>query len=130
MSEEKCGGKCSCCQGCGERVILSNNPEINFVSTLTFTERNLSACKALVLVTECCKESEGGECYAGITFFKDNSATDESEPEKYLISKSELKQQNFRFEPIPDADKAEIKIFCKNGATLHIEHINVIREGV
>lgn len=130
MSEEKCSGKCSCCDGCGERVILSNNPEINFVSTLTFTERKLTGCTALTLVTECAKISDEGECYAGITFVKDGKELPESEPEKYKIEQSELKQQNFRFEPIPDADRAEIKIFCRNGATLHIEHINVTAEGV
>ena len=128
MSEEKCKGECSeCggCNGCSEYVVLSCNPEISFVSTITFSARNFENCKAVRLVIECSKKDEKGECFAGVKYYKNGSLISADE-EKYKIENSELICLNLDFEPLKDADKAEVKVFCKDGATLEIEHINVI----
>lgn len=126
MSDEKCGGSCKCCDGCSEKVILSADKSVSFVSSLTFTERQLSGCSRLVLVTECARTGEGG-CFAGIRFYKNGEETTFSAPRKYEIPEGGLMQRNFSFGTDKDADKAEITIFCEGSAVLDIEHINVQR---
>lgn len=128
MSEENCTGVCSeCggCNGCSERVILSCNPQISFVSTITFSSRGFGNSCAIRLVAECEKADDTGECYAGITYYLQGKEI-ATEPMKYKIENTHLTCLNLDFEPRPDADKAEVKVFCKNGATLRIEHINLI----
>lgn len=128
MNDENCTGKCSdCggCNGCSEKVTLSCNPDVSFVSTITFSARNFAGCLAIRLVIECAKDGDAGECYAGIGYYNDGKETT-CEPRKYKIENTASKCLNLDFEAKDNADKAEIKVFCQNGATLHIEHINVI----
>lgn len=128
MNEDNCTGKCSeCggCNGCSEKVVLSCNPDISFVSTITFSARHFKDCASIRLVTECAKDGKDGECYAGIGYYKDGTEI-ACEPRKYKIENTLLTCLNLDFDVLQDADKAEIKVYCENGATLRIEHINVI----
>ncbi len=128
MNEETCTGKChDCggCNGCSEKVTLSCNPDISFVSTITFSARRFEGYDAIRLVIECAKDDVSGECYAGIGYYK-NGKELTCEPKKHKIDNTELLCLNLDFDAKVDADKAEIKVYCKNGATLRIEHINVI----
>ena len=128
MNEDKCTGTCSeCggCNGCSEKVVLSCNPDISFVSTITFSTRHFEGHEAIRLVIECAKDGTLGECYAGVGYYFGGKEI-ACEPKKHKIENSELLCLNLDFAAIPNADKAEIKIYCENGATLRIEHINVI----
>ncbi len=128
MNEEACTGQCSdCggCNGCSEKVVLSCNPDISFVSTITFSARHFEHCEAIRLVVECAKEGSAGECYAGVGYYK-NGEEIACEPKKHKIENTELLCLNLDFDAKDSADKAEIKVYCENGATLRIEHINVI----
>ncbi len=128
MSENTCTGSCSqCggCNGCSEKVTLSNNSDISFVSNITFSSRNYENSKCIRLVMECKKPETVGECFAGIRFFKDKKCVFENN-KAYSITNGNTKCLNLDFAPYAESDKAEVKVFCKNGATLFIEHINVI----
>ncbi len=123
MNDEKCTGSCHKCSGCGERVVLSCNREITFVSTITFTLRNFNKNNKLCLVTECKKAETLGNCYVKIVFYKNGEKTEGLEV--YEITNTELLCKTFEFQG-NDADKAEITVVCENGATLEIEHINAV----
>ena len=125
MCEENCSGKCEGCHGCSEKVILSNNPEINFVSSLTFPVRNFSNSESITLITECAKTDEKGKCFAGIKFYKNGELMPTENTKLYEIPFGEMSQKNFNFTPNKHADKAEVIIYCEGGATLDIEHINI-----
>ena len=128
MNEEKCSGSCSqCggCHGCSEKVTLSCKAEISFVSTITFSARNYQNSKYIRLVMECAKKGNDGSCYAGIKFFKDGKLLCEDQ-KKYTVNNQNLECLNLDFTPVADSDKAEVRVFCLDGATLQIEHINVI----
>ena len=129
MNEEKCSGSCSdCggCHGCSEKVTLSCNADISFVSTITFSARNYQNSTCIRLVIECAKEGAEGICIAGIKFYKSGKLQDASCERKYIIDNNTLQCLNLDFAPLADSDKAEVTVFCENGATLQIEHINVI----
>lgn len=123
MENEKCTGSCKSCDGCGERVVLSCNKEITFVSTITFTLRGFNENSTLCLVTECKKTDNVGNCYVKIYFYTGGEKTQGSEV--YQISNPELLCKTFEFKGI-EADKAEITVSCEDGATLEIEHINAV----
>ena len=120
---ENCTGSCHNCSGCGERVVLSCNKEITFVSTITFTLRRFNEKSTLCLVTECKKTDDTGNCYVKIYYYKDGKVTEGTEV--YEITNPDLLCRTFEF-PGSDADKAEITVSCEDGATLEIEHINAV----
>ncbi len=124
METEKCTGSCHKCSGCGERVVLSCNKEITFVSTITFTLRGFNETSTLCLVTECKKAEALGNCYVKIAFYKNGEKTEGTEV--YEITNTDLSCMTFEFTPEKDADKAEITVLCQSGATLEIEHINAV----
>lgn len=129
MCEEICKGNCSdCggCNGCSERVVLSCNPAVSFVSTITFSARNFQNSSQIRLVMECAKSGNDGKCFAGIKYYKKGDASVISNDRKYEITNSTKACLNLDFEPEPDCSKAEVRVFCEDGATLEIEHINVI----
>ena len=123
MNDEKCTGSCHKCSGCGERVVLSCDKEISFVSTITFALRNFNEHNKLCLVTECKKADTTGKSLVKIAFYKDSKKTEGAEI--YEITNTELLCQTFEFQG-NDADKAEITVSCESGATLEIEHINAV----
>ena len=111
MSEETCTGKCSdCggCNGCSEKVVLSCNSDISFVSTITFSARHFNDCEAIRLVVECAKEGSEGECYAGVGYYKNGKET-YCDPRKHRIENTNLLCLNLDFDAKSDSDKAEIK---------------------
>ena len=120
---EKCTGSCHKCSGCGERVVLSCNREITFVSTITFTLRGFDEKSTLCLVTECKKTDNVGNCHVKIYYYKDGKMTESNQV--YEIINTELLCKTFEFQGIK-ADKAEITVSCEDGATLEIEHINAV----
>jgi len=128
MCENKCTGSCSSCDGCNEKFVLSTDKTVSFVSSFTFSVRNLNEFSELILVTECKKENDIGKCIVGIGYYADDILTTDSVPDKYEITNTELSQQNFKFTPLKNADRAEITIKCINGATLNVEHINLIKK--
>lgn len=123
MEKEKCTGSCHSCNGCGERVVLSCNKEITFVSTITFTLRGFDEKSTLCLVTECKKTDNIGDCFVKIYFYKNGEISQGSEV--YKILNAELLCKTFEFKG-KEADKAEITVSCEDGATLEIEHINAV----
>ena len=121
-----CTGSCSGCNGCGESFVLSTDKNVTFVSSFTFTVRELEKYPEITLVTECMKIGETGRCYVGIGYYKNDELLDISQPCKYEITETDLKQYQFRFPSERNADKAEITVKCVDGATLHVEHINIL----
>lgn len=128
MCENKCTGSCSSCDGCNEKFILSTDKKVSFVSSFTFSVRDLKKFSEIILVTQCKKENDIGKCVVGIGYYVDDILTQDSVPDKYEINNTELSQLNFRFTPPENADRAEITIKCINGSTLNVEHINLIKK--
>lgn len=127
MENCNCSGSCSSCSGCSESFTLSTDKSVTFVSSFTFTVRDLENYDKLELIVECEKVGSFGRCIVGAGYYKDGILLPSSCPDLYEITDTELKQYCFEIIPDKTADKAEITVKCVDGATLKVEHINIRR---